>query len=61
MAETGNPLSRNPNVCGCCSSLADGMDPTLPEARPPLDTALPGTPRPELDLAEPWPNAARAA
>jgi len=31
MAERGNSLSRNPNVCASCSSLADGMeDPSLP-------------------------------
>lgn len=26
MADRGNALSRNPNVCASCSSLADGMD-----------------------------------
>ncbi len=26
MAEGGNTLSRNPNVCASCSSLADGME-----------------------------------
>ena len=26
MKEHGNSLSRNPNVCACCSSLLDGMD-----------------------------------
>ena len=26
MPEQGNRLSRNPNVCASCSSLADGMD-----------------------------------
>jgi len=26
MREGGNPLSRNPNVCASCSSLADGME-----------------------------------
>jgi hypothetical protein len=26
MAERGHVLSRNPNVCASCSSLADGMD-----------------------------------
>ena len=25
MLEHGNALSRNPNICACCSSLADGM------------------------------------
>jgi formylmethanofuran dehydrogenase subunit E len=26
MVEQGNALSRNPNVCASCSSLADGME-----------------------------------
>jgi hypothetical protein len=26
MSEEGNSLSRNPNVCASCSSLADGME-----------------------------------
>ena len=26
IAETLNTLSRNPNLCASCSSLADGMD-----------------------------------
>ncbi len=26
MAESGNVLSRNPNVCASCSSLADGLE-----------------------------------
>ena len=26
MPETGNALSRNPNICASCSSMADGMD-----------------------------------
>ena len=26
MAEVGNALSRNPNLCASCSSLTDGMD-----------------------------------
>jgi hypothetical protein len=26
MIERGNDLSRNPNVCASCSSLADGME-----------------------------------
>jgi hypothetical protein len=26
MVEHGNALSRNPNVCASCSSLADGME-----------------------------------
>ena len=26
MVDKGNALSRNPNICASCSSLADGMD-----------------------------------
>jgi hypothetical protein len=26
MPEKGNTLSRNPNICASCSSMADGMD-----------------------------------
>jgi hypothetical protein len=26
MPKTGNALSRNPNICASCSSLADGME-----------------------------------
>ena len=29
MIERGNALSRNPNVCASCSSLADGIDEAL--------------------------------
>jgi hypothetical protein len=33
MPEQGNTLSRNPNICACCSSMADGMeDSGLPES-----------------------------
>ena len=32
MPEEGNTLSRNPNVCASCSSMADGMETSnLPE------------------------------
>lgn len=32
MPEKGNALSRNPNICASCSSMADGMDePSVPE------------------------------
>ncbi len=32
ISEEGNALSRNPNVCASCSSMADGMEePNLPE------------------------------
>ena len=30
MTERGNVLSRNPNVCASCSSMADGMDESSP-------------------------------
>jgi hypothetical protein len=26
MSERGGPLSRNPNICESCSSLADGLE-----------------------------------
>jgi len=29
MLKRGNALSRNPNVCASCSSLADGIDDTF--------------------------------
>ena len=32
MVEGGNALSRNPNVCACCSSLTDGMESESAEA-----------------------------
>jgi hypothetical protein len=32
MPEKGNALSRNPNICASCSSMADGMEESsLPE------------------------------
>ncbi len=35
MVEKGNTLSRNPNVCASCSSMADGMEePVLQEQSP---------------------------
>ena len=36
MPEQGNALSRNPNICASCSSMADGMEESnLPESVPP--------------------------
>jgi hypothetical protein len=33
MPEHGNPLSRNPNICASCSSIADGIEESsLPES-----------------------------
>lgn len=29
MPEEGNALSRNPNICASCSSMADGMEETI--------------------------------
>ena len=40
MPETGNALSRNPNICASCSSMADGMD----QPRLSADAALPAEP-----------------
>ncbi|MGO8926462.1 MAG: hypothetical protein ACLQU3_06170 [Limisphaerales bacterium] len=31
MPETGNALSRNPNICASCSSMADGMEESTTE------------------------------
>ena len=36
-AYKANTLSRNPNICASCSSLADGMEePNLPEDAKPM-------------------------
>jgi hypothetical protein len=38
MPEKGNALSRNPNICASCSSMADGMEePSVPEGSNPKD------------------------
>jgi hypothetical protein len=34
--EHGNALSRNPNMCACCSSMADGMEEPSISGLPPL-------------------------
>lgn len=44
MAEGGNKLSRNPNVCASCSSMLDGMDD---------GAAPPASPAPQPTEAEP--------
>ena len=36
MPEHGNPLSRNPNICASCSSIADGMEESSLPASPSL-------------------------
>lgn len=41
MAENDHGLSRNPNVCASCSSMADGMGET---------TILPQIPKPNVEL-----------
>jgi hypothetical protein len=49
MAEGKNQLSRNPNICASCSSLADGMDDfalsTLQEAANADSASLPENPQ----------------
>jgi len=40
MAESSHGLSRNPNVCASCSSMADGIG----------ETILPEAPEPAVDL-----------
>jgi hypothetical protein len=42
MAKRGNALSRNPNMCASCSSLADGLEDIEPRT-----AALIQTPSPE--------------
>jgi len=40
MPEKGNALSRNPNICASCSSMADGMDESsVPESSSPAPEA----------------------
>ena len=40
MPEKGNALSRNPNICASCSSMADGMEESsLPESSSPAPEA----------------------
>jgi hypothetical protein len=39
ISEKGNALSRNPNMCASCSSLADGIE----------ETDTPEPPRPEQE------------
>jgi len=52
MKEKGNALSRNPNLCACCSSLLDGMeDETILEANPAATEAIPAEKPPDLQKA----------
>jgi hypothetical protein len=44
MIEPGNSLSRNPNICASCSSLADGMEEASIDSikiRSPMETPMP--------------------
>ncbi len=50
--EQGNALSRNPNVCASCSSLADGMDESA-AAKLVQMTPEPSAPSPPLAEAPP--------
>ncbi len=49
MPEKGNVLSRNPNICASCSSLADGMD----DAAVPAGTGAPSAKAATNSGAEP--------
>jgi hypothetical protein len=42
MPEKGNALSRNPNICASCSSMADGME----------ESSVPESSRPAAELVE---------
>jgi len=44
MPETGNALSRNPNICASCSSMADGMEEPVVSENPCLAPGLELTP-----------------
>ena len=37
MPETGSALSRNPNICASCSSLADGIEESTASENPSLE------------------------
>jgi hypothetical protein len=53
MAQAEHGLSRNPNICASCSSLADGMDePSIAS----LPTAVSVHP-PSENLPEPFPES----
>jgi hypothetical protein len=47
MIERGNALSRNPNICASCSSLADGMEESS------IARSYP-SPTPEAPVRESW-------
>ncbi len=49
MAESGNVLSRNPNVCASCSSLADGLEASVSAV--PEEMIGPGAPPEARDEA----------
>ncbi len=52
MSEAGNALSRNPNVCASCSSMADGMEEqSVLEAHPEITEAATIQPAREIPLA----------
>jgi hypothetical protein len=55
MPEQGNALSRNPNVCASCSSMADGMEHSSLHANTPL------TVNSGLSSSEPVADEANAA
>lgn len=44
MPEAGNALSRNPNICASCSSLADGMEESTESENASLTPGLELTP-----------------
>ena len=59
ISEHGNTLSRNPNLCASCSSLADGMDfydrsTLFEEESPPLKTKTSSPPPEESPDPEPF-------
>ena len=54
MSEKGNALSRNPNICASCSSMADGMDEAgVPENSSPASERTEAAPRERFEEKAP--------
>ena len=56
MPEKGNALSRNPNICASCSSMADGMEESsVPETSSPAAETTEAAPQDRFEehAAEP--------
>lgn len=56
IARRGHALSRNPNVCASCSSMADGMTEMTEDHRIQKSGAAGNHPRTEANASEPAPS-----